>query len=280
MEKLLQNFIKNRINLNYNITNQWLIGFIEAEGHFAGKNKDSQPSFKISQHIADENLILAIKNYIGYGNIHKSIRQDGRSEAILTIYNKEILRNVIIPMCYNNFKSKKKFYQFNNWLINFFPDLNKIILNFYNQKINYNLNEQWLTGFVDGDGSFYVIIHKTKDYKFGYQIQAVFDIAQLDREQELLENISNQYFLNSHKWAKSKDTQHLRIMKLENLIKYVKPFFDRNNLQSRKQLDFIIWKEIISMMEKKEHLTQKGIERIKELRELQKFYRNNQIKKI
>jgi len=43
MEKLLNNFVKNRNNHNYNITSQWLIGFIDAEGHFAGKNKNDQP---------------------------------------------------------------------------------------------------------------------------------------------------------------------------------------------------------------------------------------------
>lgn len=180
--------------------------------------------------------------------MRKYIRQDGRSEVIFTIYDKNILRNIIIPICYNNLKSDKKLNQFNNWLTNYFPDLkiNK-------QNIEYQLNEQWLTGFVNGDDSFYTIIYKAKDYKCNYQVQAVFDIAQLDIERKLLENISNQFFQNNHKWAKSKNTQHLRIMKLENLINYVKPFFDRNNLQSRKQLDFIIWKEILTMMEKKEH---------------------------
>jgi hypothetical protein len=35
------------------------------------------------------------------------------------------------------------------------------------------------------DGSFYPMIHKAKDYKNGYQIQATFDIAQIDSETKL-----------------------------------------------------------------------------------------------
>jgi len=97
---------------NYKITSQWLIGFIEAEGSFLGK-KGQQASFHISQHLSDWYLMEAIAKYIGYGKIRSLIRNDGRSEAILRIYNKEILRNKIIPMCQGNFKSIKKNIQFN-----------------------------------------------------------------------------------------------------------------------------------------------------------------------
>jgi LAGLIDADG endonuclease len=35
----------------------------------------------------------------------------------------------------------------------------------------------WVAGFVDGDGAFYFTVHKPKDYKYGYQVKASFDIA-------------------------------------------------------------------------------------------------------
>jgi hypothetical protein len=269
MNKLIQKFINNRFDFRYKISKQWFIGFIEAEGHFAGKNIGDQPFFTISQHSADKNLILAIRNFIGHGNIREYVRSDGRSETILTIYSKDVLRNIIIPMCINNFRSEKKINQFNNWLIKFFPDLNNIQL-----KDNL-INPQWLAGFVDGDGSFYSVLHKAKDYKCGFQTQVIFDIAQLDSEQKLLKNIGISYFNNEFKWAKSKDTQHLRITKIKTLKDYVIPIFDNNTLQSRKYIDYIIWKEIISLMDMKKHLTLSGIEQIKELRNLQNYYRSN-----
>jgi len=34
----------------------------------------------------------------------------------------------------------------------------------------------WVAGFVDGDGAFYFTLHKARDYKYGYQVKATFDI--------------------------------------------------------------------------------------------------------
>jgi hypothetical protein len=137
------------------------------------------------------------------------------------------------------------------------------------------IDNQWLVGFTDGDGSFYPMFHKSKDYKYGYQIQATFDLAQLDIEQELLNTIGNQLSGGAHKWAKSGNTQHMRIVKLDTNISYIEPFFIENSLQSRKQYDFIIWQEILNLMKSKNHLTKDGITIIRELQALQNQYRSS-----
>ena len=118
---------------------------------------------------------------------------------------------------------------------------------------------------MDGDGSFYSLIHKTKDYKIGYQVQTVFDIAQLDSERGLLTRIGDQFFGSTQTWAKSKDTQHLRIMSKNGLVNYVEPFFDENKLLTRKEYDFLLWKEMLKTIKNKEHTTLSGLEKIKEL---------------
>ena len=65
----------------------------------------------------------------------------------------------------------------------------------------------------------------------------------------------------------------LRITKISDLIEYVEPFFIKNPLKSRKQLDFIILQEILRIIQNKNHLTTEGILKIKELRTLQNKYR-------
>jgi hypothetical protein len=275
MKNLLEQSLKLRLNpINYNITKEWLIGFIEAEGHFSGKVGE-QAAFHLSQHAADWNLIEAIAKIIGHGKINLQTRKDGRSQAVLSIYHKDVLRNVIIPICYDNFQSNKKILQLQEWIKMNFSDLTSA-----EEKNNKLINSEWLVGFVDGDGSFYPIIHKTKDYKCGYQVQAVFDIAQLDSEQKLLDEIGKQYFNGIHKWAKSGSTQHLRILKLSDHLKYVEPFFITNSIKSRKQLDFIIWQEIIRIIENKKHLTTEGINEIKELQNIQNEYRSKLLVEI
>lgn len=266
--KQLQNLAKARLDVNfYNITTDWLLGFIEAEGSFNGK-KGEQPSFHLSQHGVDVTLMQAIAKKLGFGKVRVQIRPDGRSEAILVIYNREALRNIIIPLCSGNLRSIGKRNQFNLWVENHFEDL------ICQESLSSApINKDWLVGFTDGDGSFYPMIHKASDYKCGYQIQAVFDIAQLDTDRQLLNTIGTQFFNGAHKWAKSKGTQHMRILKLDAHLSYVEPFFNANPLQTRKQFDFLIWQNILDIMKNKGHLTTKGVETIKELQSLQRFCR-------
>lgn len=69
------------------------------------------------------------------------------------------------------------------------------------------------------------MFHKSKDYKCGFQVQATFDLAQLDTDKDLLNTIGLQFFYNAHRWAKSGNTQHLRILKFDTHISLVEPFF-------------------------------------------------------
>ena len=255
---------------NIKINPQWLAGFIEAEGHFHGK-AGQQPHFSISQHAADFNLIEAISKYVGHGKTRLSVRPDGRAEAVYTVYSKKVLEDKIIPLCAENLISEKKSKQFMDWTNAHFPHCQSIALPDPDKKIDPN----WLVGFVDGDGSFYSLIHKAKDYKHGYQVQAVFDIAQLDSERSLLQKIGDQFFDSTHRWAKSKDTQHMRIMSQKGLVNYVEPFFDENKLLSRKEYDFLLWKEMLKIIKNKEHTTPVGLQRIKELRDLQNYFRTH-----
>ena len=139
--------------------------------------------------------------------------------------------------------------------------------------INYKLSSNWFAGFVDGDGAFYFTIHKARDYKYGYQVKATFDIAQIDTEQELLAQISNLFFNGAHHWAKSGNTQHMRIINLPTLLNFVEPFFKENILLSRKTLDSFMWQAVLDMMSRKDHLKEGAIGVILQIRELQRLTR-------
>src|SRR5437660_764834 len=59
----------------------------------------------------------------------------------------------------------------------------------YNTKISNNLDPGFITGFVDGEGSFFVTICESKTHKLGAAIQLCFSIAQHSRDKELMDNI-------------------------------------------------------------------------------------------
>lgn len=101
---------QKRLNIsNYHITHQWLIGFIEAEGSFVGvKQKGQQPYLHLSQHTADWFLMEAIAKFIGYGKLKVQTRNDGRTETILIINDRDVLRDKIIPMCQSDLRPVEK----------------------------------------------------------------------------------------------------------------------------------------------------------------------------
>jgi len=173
---------------------------------------------------------------------------------------------VVIPLLEGRIRSPKKLAQFNEW--------RKAHFNLPPVAINPTITPAWLVGFVDGEGSFFALIHRASDYRSGYQVQAVFDIAQLDTERALLDSIGCTFFGNTHTWAKSGSTQHLRILKISALQNFVVPFFQTNTLLTRKSIDFVIWQEIVQMILNKEHLTLSGIDMIRLLRDRQNVNRS------
>ena len=76
----------------------------------------------------------------------------------------------------------------------------------------YNL--EWLHGFTYGDGSFHFILRQQSDYRYGYQVQAVFDLSQKVSSQEWLcvaihiLGKDTRYTL-----AHTQDTNHLRVVR-------------------------------------------------------------------
>ncbi len=77
MIKNLNDLLLKRLNvLEYNINSQWLIGFIEAEGSFNGKEGE-QASFSLCQHTADANLMRAIIKFIGFVKLSFRVEKTG-----------------------------------------------------------------------------------------------------------------------------------------------------------------------------------------------------------
>jgi hypothetical protein len=53
-------------------------------------------------------------------------------------------------------------------------------------KINDKLNPNWVTGFTDAEGCFFINISKDKNYKTGWRIRASFEIVLHKRDKDLL----------------------------------------------------------------------------------------------
>ena len=124
-----------------------------------------------------------------------------------------------------------------------FPDLklqSRPSLNF-----EYEINPQWLTGFVSGEGSFSASLYslKLKAYR------ARFYISQHERDLVLLEKIAS-YLGTGKVYKNGKSTFNFEVSSYKNNYDVILPFFIKHPLPPvcLKATNFLIWKQILETM--------------------------------
>ena len=126
------------------------------------------------------------------------------------------------------------------------------------------LDPYWVTGFVDGEGTFYVGINSQPSMKTGFQVLPEFRIVQHERDIQLLYALK-EFFNAGVVRVNHGDRYELRIRNLSVLKETVIPFFEKYPLHTKKSIDFIKFRKIILKMINQEHLTKEGIVRIIEI---------------
>ncbi|RLE46350.1 endonuclease [Candidatus Woesearchaeota archaeon] len=127
-----------------------------------------------------------------------------------------------------------------------------------------NINPYWVSGFVDGEGTFYVGINKNSTMTVGYQILPEFRIVQHERDIKLLHELKK-YFNCGVVRVNHDNRYELRIRSIEHINKIVIPHFNKYELLTQKKFDFIKFKKIINLINKNEHLSKNGLLKIIEI---------------
>lgn len=127
------------------------------------------------------------------------------------------------------------------------------------------INSYWLSGFTAGNGSFMIIIRKDSTCITGYQIQAAFNINLPSKDIKLLNCIRNSQGCGSI--FKHKNDSRIVVVKLSDNLNKILPKFTLYPLMNRKQQEFIIWSNIVTMIENGEHKTNIGLKKIRIMRE-------------
>lgn len=123
-----------------------------------------------------------------------------------------------------------------------------------------NVNPNWITGFVEAEGSFFITTIKSKAYKTGYQIRLDFSIIQHRRDKNLIESFIP-YFSTGGTYENKECIKYLASKFLDiqgNII----PFFQKYPLQGDKLSNFYNFCKVAELIDKKSHLTPEGIEEI------------------
>ena len=125
------------------------------------------------------------------------------------------------------------------------------------------LDVNWIVGFVDGEGCFHVALNKLPKMTLGWQVLPEFRVVQHQRDENVLKKI-NQFFNFGNICKNHGNRKEFRVRGLDNLNKLVH-FFKKYPLQTSKRRSFEIFSNIIDLMNKKQHLTKKGLNKIANL---------------
>ena len=110
----------------------------------------------------------------------------------------------------------------------------------------------YITGLVDGEGSFSVSIQKDPTHRIGYRLKPSFSLGLHKEDLPILNEIRQT--LNCGTISFNKNMVQLKVEDIGSLVDKVIPFFEKYPLRAKKKYDFEIFKKIVSMMSGKEHV--------------------------
>jgi hypothetical protein len=121
-----------------------------------------------------------------------------------------------------------------------------------------NLNPFFVTGYTDGEGSFSVRIKAKKDSRFGYGIVPVYSLGAEANpyNKALLENLKA-FFNGVGSISTCNNMYYYEVSSLKTL-QVVRQHFLNYPLETSKSIHFLLWCQVIDLIEKKAHHTYDG----------------------
>ena len=124
--------------------------------------------------------------------------------------------------------------------------------------------EQWVVGFVDGEGCFSIAVVRNRACRLGWQVQHEFSVTQAASSRMALE-VLQQHFGCGHLIENRRNDNHREplmrysVKRRANLIERVIPFFEEHPLVTAKQADFEKFAWVVGAMVAGMHLDVEGL---------------------
>lgn len=250
-----QRLNKEDLNNNKNLFEQWLVGIVDGDGTFTIYNKSNKWNLilKIDQSRYNLRLLFYIKNRLGAGKV----KQSGNA-ASFVIMDRKILNKYVFPIFdkyslltskqFNYLKFRKAFSILEN------PNLNSLqkkiqLLEIYRKPTPLNyispiwnsglsdtirdniMSKAWLVGFIEAEGSFYIVNKDDKRLVHGFGLTQKLDPFVLKHIGSIL-GIPTKIRKNLNHY--SLDTTNSRAV--ENIIS-----FFHNTMKGMKSVEYRIW---------------------------------------
>ena len=131
------------------------------------------------------------------------------------------------------------------------------------------ISNEYLAGFADGEGCFYVGIVPAKTAKFGWQIITEFRVSQNPQGKRILETFRTRLGCGTikpnHRLSLTDKTSVFVVRDQSELVSKVVPFFERYPIYSDKRMQFEKFRIVLLIIQERKHLTREGFVAIVEI---------------
>jgi hypothetical protein len=123
--------------------------------------------------------------------------------------------------------------------------------------------EQWIVGFVDGEGCFSISVVRNPGCRLGWQVQHEFAVTQAASSRPALDLLVEEF--GCGRVIENPRTDHHELLlrfsvkRRSDLVTRVIPFFEEHPLITAKRLDFERFTSILQVMQDGGHLTEAGL---------------------
>lgn len=233
---------------NDNEFGHYLAGLIDGDGHFS-----IQKQLVIVFNEKDASLAYFIKGKIGYGNVYKVKNK----KAIILVISKKLGIINVLNLINGKIRSENKLHQINN---NILSDPNFNLFSKFYKNTDNDLNNNWLAGFSDADGSFQIKLITRNNNKTEVRLN-----FQIDQKQNELLILIKQFLGGNIGYRKSQDTYYYGSTSFGSAKKVIN-YFDKFHLLSSKHVNYLKWRKSYIIIQNKEHLINTGLEKIKKFK--------------
>ena len=124
------------------------------------------------------------------------------------------------------------------------------------------LNPYYVTGFAEGEGSFYVGISPRLKNRIGWEVRASFSLSQHERDSNLVYLVQDFFRCGAVRFNKSDNTLKYEVRGIKDLVDKIIPHFRRYPLRGKKKKDFAIFVRVINLILEGKHLERAGLRKI------------------
>jgi len=138
-------------------------------------------------------------------------------------------------------------------------------MNHLNNHLNPASIEPWfITGFTDGEGCFIISISRSNKYSSGWTVKPSFKITLHQKDLVLLQQIKNFFGVGSIYKQGLLSNQYC-VTSVEYLAVVIN-HFEKYPLNTKKWVDYLLFKKAIRLIQQKKHLTKQGLRKIVAIR--------------